>query len=161
MISFIWAQDENGLIGQNNSLPWHLPEDLKFFKRTTLGYPIVMGRKTFESFGRPLPGRENIILTRDPSYGMEGCTVVQSVEEVLDKGKEKDLFVIGGAAVFKQFLAYADRLYVTYIHHAFEGDTHVDFIQWDEFQQVSCEKGPKNEQNPYDYEFCIYERVKK
>ncbi len=161
MISFIWAQDKNGLIGKENNLPWHLPEDLKFFKQTTLGHPIVMGRKTFESFGRPLPGRENIILTRDPSYQMEGCTIIRSIEKVLDMAEKQTVFVIGGAAVFKEFLPHVDRLYVTYIHHAFDGDTHVDFIPWEEFRQISCTKGEKNEKNPYDYEFCVFDRVTK
>ncbi|OMP65672.1 dihydrofolate reductase [Domibacillus epiphyticus] len=159
MISFIWAQDENGLIGKDNSLPWHLPEDLKFFKKTTLGHPIVMGRKTYESIGRPLPGRENIILTGDPLYKAEGCTIVHSVEDVLDKAKNEEVFVTGGAGVFKAFLPHVDRLYVTHIHHVFEGDTYFRSIQWDDFEKGSCTPGLTDERNPYKYEFCLYHRV--
>ncbi|WP_075397473.1 dihydrofolate reductase [Domibacillus antri] len=159
MISFIWAQDENGLIGKDNSLPWHLPEDLKFFKNTTLGHPIVMGRKTYESIGRPLPGRENVILTGDRSYEAEGCTIVHSADDVLARSEE--VFVTGGAAVFKAFLPHVDRLYVTRIHHIFEGDTYFDAIPWDEFEMESCVPGLKDDKNPYDYEFCVYKKVKR
>ncbi|WP_063974923.1 dihydrofolate reductase [Domibacillus aminovorans] len=159
MISFIWAQDENGLIGKENSLPWHLPEDLKFFKNTTLGSSIVMGRKTYESIGRPLPGRENIILTTDPSFQAEGCTVVHSVDDILLKAENEEVFVTGGAAVFQAFLPYVEQLYVTRIHHTFEGDTFFNAITWNEFKIESCTPGVKNEKNPYDYEFCLYKRV--
>lgn len=159
MISFIWAQDENGLIGKENSLPWHLPEDLKFFKNTTLGHKIVMGRKTYESIGRPLPGRENIILTTDPSFQAEGCTVVHSVDDILLKAENEEVFVTGGAAVFHALLPYVNRLYVTRIHHTFEGNTSFNAIEWNEFTLESCTPGVKNEKNPYDYEFCVYKRV--
>ena len=160
MISFIWAESKGGVIGLDNNLPWRLPEDLRYFKKTTLGFPIVMGRKTFQSFGsRPLPKRENVILTTDQSFKQDGVTVVHSVEDVLKMAKEQDLFVIGGANVFKQFLPHADRLYVTKIEAEFNGDTVIDFIPWDEFQETSCTKGEKNDENPYDYYFCVYDRV--
>lgn len=160
MISFIWAESKGGVIGLNNNLPWRLPEDLRFFKKTTLGYPIVMGRKTFESFGsRPLPKRENVILTTDQSFGADGITVIHSVDDALKMADEKDLFVIGGANVFKQFLPHADRLYVTKIEAEFDGDTVIDFIPWAEFHETSCTKGEKNDQNPYDYYFCVYDRI--
>ena len=159
MISFIWAQAKGGVIGRDNDLPWRLPEDLKFFKRTTLGFPIVMGRKTFASFGsKPLPKRENIIFT-DQNFEQEGVTVVHSKEEVLELAGSQDIFIIGGAQVFKQFLPEADRLYVTKIEAEFDGDTVIDFIPWEEFEEASCTKGEKNEQNPYDYYFCVYDRV--
>lgn len=160
MISFIWAMDENGLIGKDNALPWRIPEDLKFFKRTTLGHPVVMGRKTFESFGKPLPGRENVILTRNASFTHDECTVFHHVEEVLafaDK-QRGETFIIGGSNVYEQFLPYADKLYVTTIHHAFEGDTHMAEVPWDDFTLVESEKGLKDEKNPYDYEFKIFIR---
>lgn len=160
MISFIWAQDKNGVIGLDNDMPWHLPEDLRYFKKTTLGYPIVMGRKTFESFGgRPLPKRENVVLTTDAAFEVNGVTVVHSVDEVVERTKREDLFVIGGANVFKQFIGEANRLYVTKIEAEFEGDTVIDFIPWADFKETSCTKGDKNEQNPYDYSFYVYERV--
>ncbi|MBO8177396.1 dihydrofolate reductase [Aeribacillus pallidus] len=162
MISFIWAMDENRLIGKNNQLPWHLPEDLKYFKRVTMGHPIVMGRSTFESIGKPLPGRENIILTRDDRYKAEGCTILHSLEQLLDYIDEKndEVFITGGAQIFQLLLPFADRLYVTRIHYSFEGDTYFPDIDWSDFRLVKREKGPKNEENPYDYEFEIYERFK-
>jgi dihydrofolate reductase len=160
MISFVWAMDQNGVIGKNNSLPWHLPADLKFFKETTMGHPIVMGRKTYESIGKPLPGRENIVLTRDVSYTAEGCIVFHEIEDILHYADEKkvEVMVTGGAEVFKMFLPFVDRLYVTKIYESFEGDTYIPEIPWEKFSLTSNEKGPKNEKNPYDYEFQIYER---
>nr|WP_100402522.1 dihydrofolate reductase [Bacillus sp. FJAT-42315] len=162
MISFIWAMDQNGVIGKNNQLPWRLPEDLKFFKETTMGHPIVMGRKTFESIGKPLPGRENVILTRDQSYEADGCTVVYSVDELVEKAeKEEQLFITGGAEIFRLMLPFVDRLYVTVIEESFDGDTHFPKeLDWDEWELVSATPGLKNEKNPYDYQFRIYEKKK-
>ncbi|OZI11747.1 dihydrofolate reductase [Bacillaceae bacterium SAS-127] len=162
MISFIWAMDQNGVIGKNNQLPWRLPEDLKFFKETTMGHPIVMGRKTFESIGKPLPGRENVILTRDLQYQAEDCTVVYSVDELVEKAeKEKQLFITGGAEIFRLMLPFADRLYVTVIEESFDGDTYFPKeLDWDEWEMVSSTPGLKNEKNPYDYQFRIYEKKK-
>lgn len=160
MISFLWAQDINGLIGNNNELPWRLPADLKYFKETTMGHAIVMGRKTYESIGKPLPGRTNIILTRDKNYKPEGCLVFHSKEALLnwieDNGSE--VFITGGSEIFNLFLKEADRLYVTKIRSSFEGDTYFPEIDWDKWRLISAEKGPKNDKNPYDYEFQIYER---
>lgn len=161
MISLIWAMDENRVIGKDNQLPWHLPEDLKFFKRTTMGYPIAMGRKTYDSIGRPLPGRENIIVTRNQEYVNEGCTVFHSVEELIGYSQKlvnEEIFVIGGAEIFKAVFSFADRLYITKINHSFTGDTYFPEIDMDEWQVISSEPGMKDERNPYDYEFFIYER---
>ncbi|RST72952.1 dihydrofolate reductase [Siminovitchia acidinfaciens] len=160
MISFLWAQDENGLIGNNNELPWRLPADLKYFKETTMGRPIVMGRKTYESIGRPLPGRTNIILTRDTAYTAEGCLVFHSKEDLLDWIEENgpEVFITGGSEIFKLFLNHVDRLYVTKIRACFEGDTYFPEIDWEKWRLKSAEKGPKDDKNPYDYEFQIYER---
>ena len=160
MISFLWAQDENGLIGNNNDLPWSLPADLKYFKETTMGHPIVMGRKTYESIGRPLPGRTNIILTRDQDYQAEGCHVFHAREDLLEWIKEKgsEVFITGGSEIFKLFLEDADRLYVTKIGATFEGNTYFPELDWKKWRLVSAEEGPKDEKNPYDYEFQIYER---
>lgn len=160
MISLIWAMDENRVIGSYNKLPWHLPEDLKFFKRVTMGHPIVMGRKTHESIGKPLPGRENVIITRDRQYRSEGCTVLYSIDELLDFASKTDneVFVIGGAEIFKEIISHADRLYLTMIHHQFEGDTFFPTFHIDEWELESREMGEKNEKNPYEYEFLIYKR---
>ncbi len=160
MISLMWAMDENRVIGNNNALPWHLPEDLKFFKKTTMGFPIAMGRKTWDSIGRPLPGRENIVLTQNPSFTSEGCTVLNSVEELVQYSQknEKDIFVIGGAEIFKLVLPFANRLYITKIHAQFKGDTHFPELNMSDWTLISKEKGLQDEKNPYEYYFEIYER---
>lgn len=160
MISFIVAMDENRVIGRDNQLPWRLPEDLKFFKKVTMGHPIAMGRKTHESIGRILPGRENIVITRQKDYQMEDCTVVSSVEDFVKYSKKlsDEVFVIGGAEIFNETFDYADRLYITLIHDEFAGDTFFPEFDVNKWELLSSEKGIKNEKNPYDYEFRIYER---
>lgn len=160
MISLMWAMDNNRVIGYNNQLPWHLPEDLKFFKRTTMGHPIAMGRKTWDSIGRPLPGRENIVITRNPEFTCEGCTVLNTIDDLLEYSLQKDeeIFVIGGAEIFKLILPDADKLYLTRIYDEFEGDTFFPELNMEEWSLLSKEKGIKDEKNPYDYEFMIYER---
>ncbi|MEC2075924.1 dihydrofolate reductase [Metabacillus fastidiosus] len=160
MISFIVGMDRNRVIGVDNKLPWHLPADLAFFKRTTMGNPIVMGRKTFESIGKALPGRENVILTRDKTYEKEGCTIIHSVDDVekFAEQTEKEVFIIGGTEIFKQTFAIADRLYITFIDEEFTGDTFFPEFHNDEWELVSEEKGIKDEKNPYDYYFRVYDR---
>lgn len=160
MISFIVAMDDQKAIGKNNRLPWHLPEDLKFFKKVTMGHPIAMGRKTFESIGRPLPGRENIIITRNPSFRFEGCTVFYSIADFAASYNHLDdeVFVIGGAEIFKETFAYANRLYITHIHYEFAGDTFFPDFDESKWELKSRSKGIKDEKNPYNYEFCMYER---
>jgi dihydrofolate reductase len=160
MISLIWAMDENRVIGLHNQLPWRLPEDLKFFKRMTMGHPIAMGRKTYESIGKPLPGRENIVITRDESYRPEGCVIMNSIDELMSYAAEKDdeVFVIGGAEIFKEVLPKADKLYLTMIHDQFEGDTFFPVFDIDKWELETREIGVRDEKNPYDYEFLIYKR---
>ena len=160
MISLIWAMDENGLIGNKNALPWHLPADLKFFKNTTMGLPIAMGRKTWDSLGRPLPGRENIVITRNPMFTTKGCTVLNSVDALVQysQNNERDIFVIGGAEIYKLVLPFANRLYLTRIHAQFNGDTYFPELNMSDWELISKEKGNRDEDNPYDYYFEIYER---
>jgi dihydrofolate reductase len=160
MISFIVAMDKHRVIGKNNQLPWHLPADLKFFKKVTMGHPIIMGRKTHESIGKPLPGRENVIVTRNLNYHSDGCLVIHSVEELLQyaQGKQEEVFVIGGAELFKEVFPYTDRLYLTQIDEEFEGDTYFPEFHLNEWILLSQEKGIKDEKNPYDYSFNIYKR---
>ncbi|MGX9133972.1 dihydrofolate reductase [Rummeliibacillus sp. JY-2-4R] len=126
MISLIVAHDENRVIGYNNAMPWYLPGDLAYFKKTTMGKPMIMGRKTFESIGKALPGRTNIVITRDTSYQAEGIVVVHSFDEALAlaKKEDKEIMVIGGEQIFKMALPVADVLYVTLIQHEFNGDTY-------------------------------------
>ena len=160
MISLLVARDENGVIGINNQLPWHLPADLAYFKRVTMNHKIIMGRKTFQSIGRILPGREYIVLTRDPSFSYEGCTVLHSIDEMLQKYEHlnEEIFVIGGSEIFKEILPHAKRLFITEIHHAFEGDTFFPDIDSSEWKVISNEPGVKDDRNPYDYEYVVYER---
>lgn len=160
MIALIWAMDENGVIGNKNQLPWHLPEDLKFFKKTTMSSPIIMGRKTWDSIGRPLPGRKNIVITRNTSFSCEGCEVIHSIEELEQyRNDSQTVYVIGGAEIFSLVLPVADRLILTKIHAEFEGDTYFPSINWGEWKQISSEKGLRDEKNPYDYEYLIYDRL--
>jgi dihydrofolate reductase len=158
MISFVVAMDDNRAIGKDNDLPWYLPNDLKHFKKTTMGKPIVMGRKTYESIGKPLPGRENIVVTRDQSYEAEGTTIVHSVDEVLQMNAE--ICVIGGTEIFKMFLPVADRLYITEIHHTFDADTYFPELNDNEWKELSRTEGIVDEKNKYPHEFVVYEKIK-
>ncbi|MDQ0162784.1 dihydrofolate reductase [Bacillus alveayuensis] len=161
MISFIFAMDRNRLIGQNNQLPWHLPADLKYFKNMTMGHKIVMGRKTFESIGRPLPGRENIVLSTNRHFHPEGCQVFYSMDEFLtfaNKHQEEEIFVIGGANIFEKLLPYADRLYITEIDEQFTGDTYFPPFNLEEWKKISSIEGTVDKKNIYPHRFVIYER---
>ncbi len=159
-LSIIAAMDQNQLIGEQGKIPWDLPADLKYFKEITMGAPVIMGRKTFESIGFPLPGRRNIILTRNIDYEAESCEVVHSKKEILDKflEKEKEAFIIGGAEIYKQFLAYSDKLYLTIIEHQFSGDTYFPEIDWQKWDKVSEKQGTTDSDNPYSYSYHVYQR---
>ncbi|KMJ59666.1 dihydrofolate reductase [Bacillus sp. LL01] len=160
MISIIVAADRNNLIGKDNDLPWRLPADLAYFKKITSGSTIVMGRKTYESIGKPLPKRKNIILSRK-GFSAEGCETLPSLNEVKHLDEEsKELFIIGGAHIFKEALPYSDFLYLTYIDEEFEGDTYFPSFNEREWELISDEKGIKDEKNPYDYYFRKYKRRK-
>lgn len=157
----IVAMGENRVIGKNNQLPWRLPADLKHFKRLTTGHPILMGRKTFESIGRPLPDRTNIILTRDPTYSMPGCVVVTSLKDALAHAvmlESREVFVIGGAEIYRQTLPSLSRLYLTIVHHFFDGDAFFPELAPDEWKEISREFHHSDVENPYDYSFVMLER---
>ncbi|WP_440895688.1 dihydrofolate reductase [Amphibacillus sp. Q70] len=161
MISMIFAHDQNYLIGKDNWMPWNIPNDLGYFKAMTTGKTIIMGRKTFESFGKPLPNRHHLILTRNQDYQAEGCEVFHEIQELLDyadKRPDEEIVVIGGAEIYQLFLPVADRLYITYIDETFEGDTYLPKIDLTKWRLTSKEKGIKNEENPYDYYFLQYDR---
>ncbi|OZT10812.1 dihydrofolate reductase [Priestia aryabhattai] len=158
MISLIVAMDNNRLIGKENDLPWRLPADLQYFKQTTTGHTIVMGRKTFESIGKPLPNRRNVILTGNKDYHHEGVKVIHSVDDLISLEEESEFFVIGGATVYEQTMNVATRLYVTHIEEAFEGDTYFPEIDSSVWKEVSKKQGVKDEKNPYVYYFTVYER---
>ena len=160
MIALLWAQDKKGLIGKDNQLPWRLPADLKYFMQTTLGHPVIMGRKTYESIGKPLPGRTNIILTNNQNYQADGCIIFHSKEAILEwvKKENEDVFVVGGSEIYQLFLSNADHLYVTKIDETFAGDAYFPTVNWDEWTLAKATKGSKDEKNPYDYEFQVYKR---
>jgi len=158
-ISMITAMDDNQLIGKNNALPWKIPADLQFFKKVTMAKPIIMGRKTFESIGRPLPGRQNIIITRDKTYHADGCDICHSIEQAIKiAGDVDEVMVIGGANIYQQFLDKANRLYLTRVQGEFEGDAWfptLDFEQWVLTEQEKHQADDKNEAN---YSFIIMDR---
>jgi len=145
-ISLIVAMASNRAIGLNNQMPWHLSADLKRFKKITLGSPILMGRKTYESIGRPLPGRANIIISRNPSYSQPGCLVFNDIEKALEScGDSEEVFVIGGSDFYKSMLPVADTLYLTQIHQDFPGDTffpEIDSEQWIEVEREDIQDDP-------------------
>jgi len=159
LISLIVAMAQNGVIGRANALPWRLPEDLKRFKEYTLGKPILMGRKTFESIGRPLPGRLNLVLTRDSGWHAEGVTVVHSVEEALQQTRSsEELVAIGGAEIYRLLLPLAHRIYLTHVHADVPGDTFFpafDPAQWDD---VDYRTQPADERHAYPVTFVTLER---
>ena len=162
MISLIVAYDKNLGIGRKNSLAWKLPEDLKNFKKITEHNYIVMGRKTFDSIGRPLPNRKNIILTRDRDYKQEKCLIINSIQEVLNFAASKphyEIFVMGGAEIYKEFLEYADRLYVTEVNAEM---TYLDafFPSWDrsKYKSIGRKEYSKDDKNEFDFTFNVFEK---
>jgi dihydrofolate reductase len=161
LIAMIACKARNGTIGKDGKMPWHLPADLAYFKTVTSGHTVVMGRKTFESIGKPLPKRRNIVLSRDPEFNATGCEVFRSIDPVLDLAKQispDPVFIIGGAEMYRLFLPYADRLYITEIDEEFEGDTVLFDITPNDWALTSCVDGVQDERNPYRYRFLIYER---
>lgn len=156
-ITIIAAVAANGVIGKDNDLPWRLPEDLKFFKQQTLGKPIVLGRKNYESIGRPLPGRQNVILTRDTSYQAEGCDVVHSIDELWSVvGDAPEVMIIGGAEIYKQFLDVADKMVLTELEQPVEGDVY--FPEWDKasWQLVEQSEIQISESSSLTFRFSTY-----
>ena len=159
-IAAIVVTDRNNAIGRNNKLLCHLPADLRFFKRTTLGYPIIMGRKTYESIGRVLPGRRNLVITRSSDYRVEGAEIYHSVETALNSCTEEKVFIIGGAEIFRQSLHITDEIYRTLIREEFEADTWFPDFET-EFEMVEGECFHADEKNKYDYCFEKWVRKKK
>ncbi len=163
-LSMIVAVAENGVIGRNNALPWYLPNDLKYFKQTTMGKPVIMGRKTYESIGKPLPGRTNIVITRQADYQPEGVKVVSSVEAARELAEsvclidgQEEAMIMGGAEIYALALPHTDRLYLTEGHADVEGDAF--FPEYDKslWQEVAREDFAAEGPNPYNYSFVVYE----
>lgn len=161
MISIIAALADNHVIGLNNSLPWRLPADMSWFRKHTLGKPVLMGRTTFDSIGKPLPNRTNLILSRDPACRIDGAEVYRDFEAACNAVRsEAELMVIGGSTIYQQLLPQADRLYLTFIHHEFAGDSWFpafDRADWHEIERTDC---APDEKNPYRYSFVILDRIK-
>lgn len=158
-VSIIAALSENRVIGKDNKLPWHIPEDLRWFKKVTAGHPLIMGRKTFDSIGRPLPGRKNVIISRQRDYKVPEALVFHSLEDTIDKLKadrEEEIFIIGGANIFKEALTYTDRIYLTLIHKEFQGDVFFPEIPAGIFKKTFEERHLK----PLPFTFFIMDRVK-
>lgn len=158
IISMIAAMAQDRIIGKDNQMPWHLPADFAWFKRCTMGKPVVMGRKTYESIGRPLPGRTNIVISRDADLTIEGVTTVTSIEEAIQAANgAEELMIIGGGTIYEACLAQADKLYVTHIDAKVEGDTH--FPQWgSEYQETYSENYSADEKNAYNMRFVVLEK---
>lgn len=155
MYILVWAEDEQGAIGKDGQLPWYLPNDLKFFKQTTTGHTILMGRKTFESMGKkPLPNRSNLVLTRQKDYKATGVTVINN----LHTKPTEDIYIIGGSEIYKQFLPEADILIRTKIKGSFNGDTFFPSVKWDEWELVEETEGIVDEKNKYEHRFQKFRR---
>ena len=160
MISIIVAASENGVIGVQGELPWRLSDDLRRFKQLTMGKPIVMGRKTWDSIGRPLPGRQNIVITRQADFDARGCDVVRSREAAVAAAQgAPELMIIGGSQVYELFLPDAARVYLTRVHAQIKGDAHFPVLDAAEWELVDEERHPADERNEYDFSFRRFERI--
>ena len=162
MIASIFAMSQNRVIGKDNQLPWHLPADLKYFKSLTVGHPIIMGRKTFESIGRPLPQRTSIVITRQLDYAPPGCIVVHTLAEALAAGQQihETVFIIGGAEILLLALPYLDAMYLTLIHETFEGDTFYPEINPAEWHESTRQDFEPDDKNRYAYSFIKLVRTR-
>jgi len=163
--SLIVALSQNHVIGRNNNLPWYLPNDLKYFKQVTMGLPIVMGRKTFESIGKPLPGRTNIVVTRNTDWRAEGVRAVHSLEDAFTLAESiaeidgrEELMIIGGDQIYQAALPLVDRMYLTEVHAEIQGDAYFPKFDRDAWDIVGCEDFDAVEPNPYDYSFVVLDR---
>ena len=162
LISIIVAVSENGVIGLNNQLIWRLPDDLKRFKQLTLGHPMIMGRKTFESIGKPLPGRQSIIITRDENFSFEGTIVAHSLEEAVDEAKKSgadEAFIIGGGDIYNQVQDIADKLYITEVHTDTEGDTFFKIQKPDLWKEIEKTHHQKDEKHVFSFDFVDLVKV--
>ncbi len=160
MISLIVAASTNNIIGNKGDLPWRLSDDLKRFKALTMGKPIVMGRKTYESIGRPLPGRQNIVITRQPDFAAEGCDVVASPEAAIEAAGDADeIMIIGGSHIYDAFLPLADRVYLTRVQADVDGDACLPEINMEQWVTTSTEPHSADENNDFDVEFTVLDRL--
>lgn len=159
MISIIVATSKNRVIGMNNKIPWHLPLDFKYFKEKTSGSSIIMGRKTFDSIGKPLPNRDNIIITRNKDLKIDGCIIVNSLEDAIKVAKSEEIFIIGGSEIYNTSLSIADKIYLTLVHDTFEGDAFFPELSA-EWIKVNRKDNPIDDKHKYKYSFIEYEKCK-
>ena len=160
-ISLIVAMTPDRVIGINNTLPWHLPAELQNFRKLTMGHPIIMGRKTYDSINRPLPGRQNIVITTNRDYKKEGVDIVYSVEEALAQCQNTDeAFIIGGAKIFEETIQKADRMYLTWVHANVKGDVFFPEINFNEWKEIEKTSRPADEKNLYAYDVVIYDNLR-
>ncbi len=164
-IALIVAAAENNIIGCDNQLPWHLPKDLQYFKSVTMGKPIIMGRKTFDSIGRPLPGRVNIVVTRQAGWCHEGVEVASSLPQAMSLAEDvavdavSEVMVIGGAQIYAEAFALADKIYLTRVHAEVAGDASFPVMAANEWRQLSCQRHEACERNKFDYSFSVLQRI--
>ncbi|HQX43244.1 MAG: dihydrofolate reductase [Saprospiraceae bacterium] len=161
IISAIVAMNPDGLIGDQNKIPWHLPADLKYFKKITLGHHILMGRKCFDSIGKSLPGRKNIVVTKNPTFIVTDCIITNSIEEgilIAQQNKEEEMFILGGGEIYRQSMHLVNKLYLTMVQFNGSGDVFFPQIDYDEWSLISDEKHTSDDKNNYDYSFLIYKR---
>jgi len=160
MITIIAAVAENNALGKDNKLIWHLPADLKRFKKVTANHHVIMGRKTFESLGKPLPNRTNIIVTRNTNFSAQDCIVVNSLQQALESVKnDESPFILGGAEIYKQAIKIADKLDITFVHHKFEADVFFPEIDKSIWKETSRENFKADKKNNYNYSFVTFERI--
>ena len=161
-IAFVVAYDRGRAIGKDNRLPWRLPDDMRHVRNVTMGKPMIMGRRTWDSIGRPLPGRTSIVLTRDRQFRCDGCLVARTPEEAMKlAGAVPEIIVFGGARVFEEFLPRADRIYLTEVETKVDGDTHFPDIDLAEWREVERTRHPADERHPYAFSFVTLDRVRR
>lgn len=159
MLSLIVAMGDHNEIGKGGRMPWHLPADLRHFKTVTMGKPVIMGRRTYDSIGKPLPGRRNIVVTRDPAWQAGGCEVAHSLPEALMLAAgEPEIMLIGGGQLYREALARSQRIYLTRVHGDFDADTFFPALDLSQWREVACESHPVDERNPYPCTFQVLER---
>lgn len=159
ILSIIVAVAKGGVIGANNGLIWHISEDLRYFKAVTTGSTIIMGRKSYESIGRPLPNRRNIVISRNSSFAAEGCEVAATIDQALALcSQDENVYIIGGGEIYRQTIDMVDKLYITHVDHSYEGDTYFPEIDYTKWEKIFSEPHERGEKYDYPFEFATYKR---